>query len=81
MKDFSSFFFSEKMLHAIREHGVLRGIMYILLLSTSSQLTKDFGMAPGGEFRRAFQEVNRVYFKKNQSYLEFVVVYYDKKSL
>lgn len=33
--------------------------MYILLLSMSADLTKQLGMAPGGEFRRAFAEVSR----------------------
>ena len=31
--------------------------MQILLLSMSAKLTEQLGMAPGGEFRRAFQEV------------------------
>lgn len=41
----------------VRENGFLQGMMNILLLSVSAQLTRDLGMAPGGEFRRAFQEV------------------------
>lgn len=31
--------------------------MQLLLLSMSAHLTKELGMAPGGEFRRAFKEV------------------------
>ena len=31
--------------------------MHLLLLSMSAHLTKELGMAPGGEFRRAFNEV------------------------
>jgi len=34
--------------------------MYALLLSLSAHLTKQLGMAPGGEFRRAFNEANKV---------------------
>ena len=34
--------------------------MYLLLLSMSAHLTKELGMAPGGEFRRAFREVHSV---------------------
>lgn len=34
--------------------------MYALLLSLSAHLTKELGMAPGGEFRRAFQEAKQV---------------------
>ena len=33
--------------------------MHLLLLSMSAHLTKELGMAPGGEFRRAFQEVRQ----------------------
>ena len=29
--------------------------MYLLLLSMSAHLTKELGMAPGGEFRTAYQ--------------------------
>ena len=32
--------------------------MHLLLLSMSAHLTRELGMAPGGEFRRAFQEVS-----------------------
>lgn len=35
--------------------------MHLLLLSMSAHLTKQLGMAPGGEFRRAYHEVNRPY--------------------
>lgn len=34
--------------------------MYMLLLSLSGHLTKELGMAPGGEFRKAFREARRV---------------------
>jgi len=34
--------------------------MYLLLLSMSAHLTKELGMAPGGEFRRAFREAHSV---------------------
>ena len=39
------------------QSGVVQGIMHLLLLSMSAHLTKQLGMAPGGEFRRAFHEV------------------------
>lgn len=41
----------------IKEHGTFQGLVYILLLSMTARITKDLGMAPGGEFRRAFAEV------------------------
>lgn len=49
-----------KMKEIVRENGFLQGMMNILLLSVSAQLTRDLGMAPGGEFRRAFQEVKKI---------------------
>lgn len=47
----------EKIRNTIKQNGVFNGLMYILLLSMSAHLTKELGMAPGGEFRRAFTEV------------------------
>ncbi|XP_076363630.1 traB domain-containing protein-like isoform X2 [Tachypleus tridentatus] len=50
----------EKVRDAIRQNGVVQGVMYLLLLSMSAHLTKELGMAPGGEFRRAFSEAKKV---------------------
>lgn len=50
----------EKMMTTIKQNGLVQGIMYILLLSMSAHLTRQLGMAPGGEFRRAVQEAERV---------------------
>ncbi|XP_014252072.1 traB domain-containing protein [Cimex lectularius] len=50
----------EKMINIIKENGVLQGMLNILLLNLSAQLTRDLGMAPGGEFRKAFQEVKKL---------------------
>lgn len=47
-----------KLRAAIKQGGVVQGVMHLLLLSMSAHLTKELGMAPGGEFRRAFQEVS-----------------------
>ncbi|CAG2105555.1 unnamed protein product [Medioppia subpectinata] len=49
-----------KIRHNIREHGLVQGVMYALLLSLSAHLTKQLGMAPGGEFRRAFNEASKI---------------------
>lgn len=35
----------------------MQGILNILLLNMSAYITKELGMAPGGEFRVAFNEV------------------------
>lgn len=40
----------------IRTFGLLQGVMYLLLLSVSAKMTRELGMAPGGEFRRAYKE-------------------------
>ncbi|XP_013792575.1 traB domain-containing protein-like [Limulus polyphemus] len=50
----------EKVRDAIRQNGLVQGVMYLLLLSMSAHLTKELGMAPGGEFRRAFSEAKKV---------------------
>ncbi|XP_064473461.1 traB domain-containing protein-like isoform X2 [Ornithodoros turicata] len=50
----------EKMMSTIKQNGVVQGIMYLLLLSMSAHLTRQLGMAPGGEFRRAVQEAEKV---------------------
>ena len=49
-----------KLRMAIQESGVLSGVMQLLLLSMSAHVTKQLGMAPGGEFRRAAKEAKKV---------------------
>jgi hypothetical protein len=39
------------------QSGVIGGVMQVLLLSMSAHITKQLGMAPGGEFRAAYNEV------------------------
>ncbi|XP_014785665.1 traB domain-containing protein isoform X1 [Octopus bimaculoides] len=46
----------EKIKLSIKQSGVVQGCLHLLLLSLSAHLTKELGMAPGGEFRRAFKE-------------------------
>ncbi|XP_050699905.1 traB domain-containing protein-like isoform X2 [Eriocheir sinensis] len=43
----------------MRQHGKIQGVLYLLLLSVSAHITKQLGMAPGGEFRTAFAEARR----------------------
>jgi len=50
----------DKSLEIIRSQGTVQGVMYLLLLSMSAHLTKELGMAPGGEFRRAWTEAKKV---------------------
>ncbi|GLH04302.1 TraB domain-containing protein [Gryllus bimaculatus] len=49
----------EKIHSTIKQNGLIHGLMYILLLSMSAHITKQLGMAPGGEFRRAFAEAKQ----------------------
>ncbi|XP_026879959.1 traB domain-containing protein [Electrophorus electricus] len=54
----------EKVQQAIRQNGVMSGLMQILLLKVSAHITEQLGMAPGGEFREAFREAGKVPFCK-----------------
>lgn len=49
-----------KIRNIIQTHGYINGVFFILLLQMSAQIAKDLGMAPGGEFRRAFEEIHKV---------------------
>jgi hypothetical protein len=44
----------------MKTNGTMHGIFYILLLKMSAEITSRLGMAPGGEFRRAMEEVHRI---------------------
>lgn len=43
------------------EGGPLHGVMYTLLISMSAHVTRQLGMAPGGEFRMAYKAANQVW--------------------
>lgn len=45
----------QKAMAIIKEMGVVQGLLQILLMSTTAHITKELGMAPGGEFRAAHQ--------------------------
>ncbi|CAH0389563.1 unnamed protein product [Bemisia tabaci] len=49
-----------KMKSIMDEQGTIQGLLCVLLLRLSKQLTEVLGMAPGGEFRRAFKEVSKI---------------------
>lgn len=40
-----------------KSNGLVNGLFYILMLNMSAKITQDLGMAPGGEFRRAVEEM------------------------
>nr|XP_046166247.1 traB domain-containing protein [Oncorhynchus gorbuscha]XP_046166254.1 traB domain-containing protein [Oncorhynchus gorbuscha]XP_046166264.1 traB domain-containing protein [Oncorhynchus gorbuscha]XP_046166273.1 traB domain-containing protein [Oncorhynchus gorbuscha] len=54
----------DKVQQAIKQNGVMSGLMQILLLKVSAHITEQLGMAPGGEFREAFKQAGRVPFCK-----------------
>ncbi|XP_045470598.1 traB domain-containing protein [Harmonia axyridis] len=51
---------TRKILSTIKSNGVYNGIIYLLLLDMSAHITKEIGMAPGGEFRVAYREVAKL---------------------
>ncbi|XP_072394270.1 traB domain-containing protein-like [Diabrotica undecimpunctata] len=50
----------QKIISTIRTNGAYNGLMYLLLLNLSANLTKEIGMAPGGEFRVAYKEASKI---------------------
>ncbi|XP_029471677.1 LOW QUALITY PROTEIN: traB domain-containing protein [Rhinatrema bivittatum] len=54
----------EKLQQAVKQNGVMSGLMQILLLKVSAHITEQLGMAPGGEFREAFKEAEKLPFCK-----------------
>lgn len=50
----------QKILTTIRSNGLYNGLIYLLVLNMSAYLTKEIGMAPGGEFRVAFKEASNI---------------------
>ncbi|XP_053596735.1 traB domain-containing protein-like, partial [Microplitis demolitor] len=50
----------QKIRMIIQRNGIFNGIIYVLLLNMSAHMTKQLGMAPGGEFRRAFSEARKI---------------------
>lgn len=49
----------QKISLAVKENGVIQGLLQILMLNLSAHITKQLGMAPGGEFRAAFREAKK----------------------
>ncbi|XP_064632305.1 traB domain-containing protein-like isoform X2 [Lineus longissimus] len=50
----------DKVKAAIKQASFVRGIMHLLLLNMSAHITKQLGMAPGGEFRTAVKEAQKI---------------------
>lgn len=41
-----------------RHKGFMSGVLHAMLLKTYADIAKELGVAPGGEFRRAYQEAS-----------------------
>ncbi|ELU12512.1 hypothetical protein CAPTEDRAFT_182788 [Capitella teleta] len=50
----------QKIRAAIQDGGVVQGVLHLMMLSMSAYVTKQLGMAPGGEFRTAFKEALKI---------------------
>lgn len=53
--------FTETIMDIIKKEGLYDGLIHILLLRMAAYIAKQLGMPPGGEFRRAFEEVSIQY--------------------
>lgn len=49
--------FIEDLKGSIKKLGLTQGIFYQLMINISANISRDLGMIPGGEFRRAVVEV------------------------
>lgn len=50
----------QSVMQLVTKYGVFHGLFHVLLLRMVAQITKQLGVAPGGEFRRAFKEAKKV---------------------
>ncbi|KAK7891676.1 hypothetical protein WMY93_023639 [Mugilogobius chulae] len=52
----------EKVQQAIKQNGLMSGLMQILLLKVSAHITEQLGMAPGGEFGKLLKKLGGFLF-------------------
>ncbi|XP_041976464.1 traB domain-containing protein-like [Aricia agestis] len=50
----------KRLKEAVKGHGFISGFLHTMLLKTYAELAKEFRVAPGGEFRRAYHEVKKI---------------------
>lgn len=50
----------KKVREAVKGQGVVSGMLHGMLLKTYADIAKELGVAPGGEFRRAYQEMKKI---------------------
>lgn len=53
-------FDSKKLKQALKGQSFTSGVLHAMLLKTYADISKELGVAPGGEFRRAYHEMKRI---------------------
>lgn len=66
--------FIETIVDTIKKEGLYNGLLHILLLRMAARVASQLGMPPGGEFRRAFEEVC-VHIVKTILFVWFISLY------
>uniref|UniRef100_UPI00398E4845 traB domain-containing protein-like n=1 Tax=Pristiophorus japonicus TaxID=55135 RepID=UPI00398E4845 len=51
-----------QMQQAVKQHGVMATLLLMVFLKLSAYLTEQLGIAPGGEFRTAYREAQKIPF-------------------
>ncbi|XP_064071245.1 traB domain-containing protein-like isoform X1 [Vanessa tameamea] len=51
---------AQKIKQAVKGQGLVSGMLHAMLLKTYADIAKELGVAPGGEFRRAYQEMKKI---------------------
>ncbi|KAL0892056.1 hypothetical protein ABMA27_015277 [Loxostege sticticalis] len=53
-------FDARKMKEAVKGQNFVSGMLHAMLLKTYADIAKELGVAPGGEFRRAYHEMKKI---------------------
>ncbi|KAG6446368.1 hypothetical protein O3G_MSEX004402 [Manduca sexta] len=53
-------FDSRKLKEAVKGQSFVSGMLHAMLLKTYADIAKELGVAPGGEFRRAYHEMKKI---------------------
>ncbi|XP_075971150.1 traB domain-containing protein-like isoform X2 [Anticarsia gemmatalis] len=53
-------FDAQKLKEAVKGQNFVSGMLHAMLLKTYADIAKELGVAPGGEFRRAYQEMKKI---------------------
>ncbi|CAH0627031.1 unnamed protein product [Chrysodeixis includens] len=53
-------FDAKKLKEAVKGQNFVSGMLHAMLLKTYADIAKELGVAPGGEFRRAYHEMKRI---------------------